>query len=285
MPAVTSLTVLKVWFDLNSSNPFSDHYTFKVCGRVLQKQMHCLLADDVKISSLFELSSCGWKPFFPLWTRLTAPETHKKTHKCFSCFVRQECAVAITDAESAAWPEQRRRRQASQDHSSPVTCCWMMREFLERNFLLLCKKYFKSLFGACVDISDIRGSRINPSALVLCIVVCQSPSQSGPQGSGGHGEFRGQALFWCFVWALCKREGILVFSVTDRPLCLRKHNETSDWAPCCSQMSPSGPPHGPLLLLRFVEKSFTVCVFVNSYKPFPLVTDFLPGLCLNFFLF
>lgn len=69
-------------------------------------------------------------------------------------------------------------------------------------------------------------------------------STAGPQGSAGHHELRLHVLFWCCVWVLFKKEGILVLTVTDRPCCLRKHNYTSDWAPYCSQMSPYGASNG-----------------------------------------
>lgn len=102
---------------------------------------------------------------------------------------------------------------------------------------------------------NIRGSRLKPSVLLLRLRRCASEpiSAVGLRDQGVRGEFRAHALFWCFVWALFKREGILVFSLTDGPLCLRKQNSTSDWAPCCSQTSPRGPPNGTVELLRLAE--------------------------------
>lgn len=188
------------------------------------------------------VSSCGWKPSFQLWTRLTAPATKKQiqmlqllcptgmysyNHRCrLSSLTRTQTAepgitrllanpmkpvLGYTVMEHVSWHQV---TQLLLDYTGIcVTRCF---PFMQKNIL-------KSLFGTCVDISNIRGSRINPSLLCLCIVQ-HTDQHSGPQGSGAHGEFRAQALFWCFVWALFKREGILVFSVTDRPLCLRKHN-------------------------------------------------------------
>lgn len=85
--------------------------------------------------------------------------------------------------------------------------------------------------------------RWNPVFIILSAHSWASVpvSSVGLQRSEGHCEFQTHVLFWCFVWVLYRREGILVFPVTDRPCCLEKHNYSSHCPTCCSQIGPYGP--------------------------------------------
>lgn len=100
-----------------------------------------------------------------------------------------------------------------------VSCC--QTSLLLLDYTAMCmKRCFrfvqKIFFFTHGDVSNNRGWWIKPSLLCLCIVVYQWALWAS--GIRGHGEFWAHALFWCFVWALFNREGILVFTVTDRPL-------------------------------------------------------------------
>lgn len=147
------------------------------------------------------VSSCGWKPSFQLWTRLTAPATKKQiqmlqllcptgmysyNHRCrLSSLTRTQTAepgitrllanpmkpvLGYTVMEHVSWHQV---TQLLLDYTGIcVTRCF---PFMQKNIL-------KSLFGTCVDISNIRGSRINPSLLCLCIVQ-HTDQHSGIRGS------------------------------------------------------------------------------------------------------
>lgn len=203
-----------------------------------------LLADDEKISSLFELLSLElWLKAFLSIVDAFDCSGNKKTNPNVTVALsdrnvqlQSQMPTQQPDANtnSGAWDHKitRQSHETCPRLHSHGTCqltsghsiaAGLHGNLCNEMFPFYAKNILKSLFGTCVDISNIRGYRINPSLLCLCIVQ-HTDQHSGPQGSGAHGEFRAQALFWCFVWALFKREGILVFSVTDRPLCLRKHN-------------------------------------------------------------
>lgn len=181
------------------------------------------------ILTLWTLESWLWlKAFLSIVDALQ----QKDKSKCYRGFVRQERTVTITDADSAACREHRQWSPGSQDYSSipwnvqlvlgygahgtcqlssgHSTAAGLRGNLCNEMFPFHAKTIWKSSFGTCVDISN-RGSRMNPSLLCLCIVVCQHRSALRTSGIRGSRWISGPSLILVFCLGTFQEGGYFGF--------------------------------------------------------------------------
>lgn len=115
---------------------------------------------------------------------------------------------------------------------------WITREFVHWDVSFLCKNVLKSLFGTCVDMSNIRESRINPSLLCLhsCVSVAVSTLDLRDQGVMVNfwpkpyfgvlfGHFSRGRVFWFSQWLI----GLSVYGNTIKRA--TGHRAVPKWVP------------------------------------------------------
>lgn len=179
------------------------------------------------------VSSCGWKPFFSTADTFDC-SSNKKTNPNVTVALSDRNAQLQSqtptqqpdaNTESGGWITRLLIKipwnvwlvlgydthgtcQLSSGHSAAAglhgNLCNKMFPFYAKNIL-------KSLFGTCVDMSNIRGSRINPSLLCLCIVVCQYRSALWTSGIRGSWWISGPSLILVFCLGTFQEGGYFAF--------------------------------------------------------------------------
>lgn len=173
------------------------------------------------------VSSCGWKPFFQLRTRLTAPATKKQIQmlqllcptgmhsynhrRRLSSLTRTQRAEPGSQDYSAKSHETSDLSSGTALNPNPTAAAGLHGNLCNKMFPFYAKKILKSLFGTCVDMSNIRGSRIYPSLLCLCIVVCQYRSALWPSGIRGSWWISGPSLILVFCLGTFQEGGCFAF--------------------------------------------------------------------------
>lgn len=172
------------------------------------------------------VSSCGWKPFFQLRTRLTAPATKKQSQMLqllcptgMHSYNHRRRLSSLTRTQRAE-PGSQDYSSKSHERSDPSSVTTLMEHsaaaglhgnLCNKMFPFCAKKFLKSLFGTCVDMSNIGGSRINPSLLCLCIVVCQYRLALWSSGIRGSWWISGPSLILVFCLGTFQEGGYFAF--------------------------------------------------------------------------